>query len=176
MRARGSQMVYAFAPTFDRDGQAMTERTLLPQLVESSGPNSGQVHELAYGDHVLGRSGAADIVLEHKDVSRQHARIEVAPEGVTISDLGSKNGVFVGGQRISGPMLLVHGQSFSLGELTLTVGHPASQVSRALARAGETTVTTARPRTAEAREGVSLVLPLIGIVVFGGLVVAMLLL
>ena len=154
----------------------MKERTLLPQLVESSGPNVGRVHELSYGDHLLGRGGGADIVLEHKDVSRQHARLEVGPEGVTVHDMGSKNGVIVEGRRISGPMLLVHGQSFSLGDLVLTVGHPVSQVSRALHRAGETTVTTARPMTSEPREGVGLLLPIVGVVVFGALVVVMLLL
>jgi hypothetical protein len=159
-----------------RRQQAMTRGTHLPQLVESSGPHVGRVHELPYGEHLLGRGGAADIVLEHKDVSRRHARLEVGPDGVTVFDLGSKNGVIVEGRRISGPMLLAHGRSFSLGDLVLTVGHPASQVSRALARAGETTVTTARPLTDQAVEGVSLLLPLIGVVVFGGLVVAMLLL
>jgi DNA segregation ATPase FtsK/SpoIIIE, S-DNA-T family len=146
------------------------------QLVESSGPNVGRVHDLSLGEHVIGRGGAADVVLDHKDVSRPHARIDVGVDGVLVRDLDSKNGVFVDGQGISEPIRLSHGQRFSLGELELTVSHPGSQVSRALAQAGETTVTVSRPRPEPTGERASLVLPLFGIVLFGALVAAMLLL
>jgi DNA segregation ATPase FtsK/SpoIIIE, S-DNA-T family len=154
----------------------MTPGNRVAQIVESSGPRVGRVHELSEGAYVLGRGGAADLVLEHEDVSRRHARIDVGSDGITVSDLGSKNGVLVDGAPISIPTLLSHGQTFCLGALVLTVGHPASQVSRALAQAGETTVTTARRRTDPASQGPSLVLPLLGVVVFGALVLAMLLL
>lgn len=153
-----------------------SDPSLVPQLVEADGPYAGRVHAMPYGEHLVGRGSDADIRLDHKDVSRLHARVDVGPDGVTLFDLGSKNGVIVGGQRISGPVQLGHGQSFSFGDLTLTINHPASQVARALAQAGETTATTALSITDPMPKGVSIVLPLVGVLIFGGLVAAMLLL
>jgi len=44
---------------------------------------------------VIGR-GEADITIEHSAISRNHARIESHGDLMTLSDLGSKNGTFVG--------------------------------------------------------------------------------
>lgn len=149
---------------------------MVPQLIEATGPHAGRVHELPYGNHVIGRGGDASILLDDKDVSRRHARIDVGPDGITIEDLGSKNGIYTRGKRITSPLMLGHGQSFSFGELTLTVSHPAAQVSRALAQAGETTVTTTRTHDRMHRDRLSLLLPVLGVLVFGALVTAMLML
>lgn len=146
-----------------------------PQLVEVDGPHAGRAHALPYGEHLVGRSGRVAVRLDHEDVSRRHARLEVGPEGVVVHDLGSKNGVWTAGQRLARPMQLGHDERFSLGELTLRIVHPASQVTRALAAGGETTVTTdvrPSPPRAELR---SLLVPLCGVLVFGTLVVVMLL-
>jgi S-DNA-T family DNA segregation ATPase FtsK/SpoIIIE len=154
----------------------VAEAELRPHLTEASGSHAGRKHPLPFGEHILGRGGDAAIVLDHPDVSRRHARLEVGPDGVTVHDLGSKNGIYVEGRRVEGSVHLAHGDSFAFGDLELTISHPASQVSRALARAGETTVTTARAYEEPPAEGISLVLPLVGVVIFGGLVVALLLL
>ena len=44
---------------------------------------------------VIGR-GEADITIEHPAISRNHARVESHGELMTLSDLGSKNGTFIG--------------------------------------------------------------------------------
>ena len=149
---------------------------LVPQLIETNGPDAGRVHELPYGEHLVGRGGDATVQLHDKDVSRRHARLEVGPEGVLVHDLGSKNGVFVQGARVEQPILLKHGQTLSFGDLTLRLAHPASQVSQALAAAGEATMTSTRTTDVEPASAMGLVLPLLGVVVFGGLVAALLLL
>lgn len=51
--------------------------------------DSGQI------DIVIGR-GDADIAIEHATVSRRHARIRSDGEQLTFSDLGSRNGSFIG--------------------------------------------------------------------------------
>lgn len=53
------------------------------------------VIELEPGENIIGRER-----LGTPDVSRQHARITVSGSEITIEDLASKNGTFVGGQRI----------------------------------------------------------------------------
>jgi pSer/pThr/pTyr-binding forkhead associated (FHA) protein len=151
------------------------DRKLIPQVVETTGSFVGRVHELPLGEHVIGRGGDATIQLDHPDVSRRHARLEVGREAVVVHDLGSKNGILVQGRRVRDPVRLLHGQSLEIGELSLRLSHPASQVTRALAEAGETTVTTTRaPLEAPSARLPSLVLPLIGVAVFGALVIAML--
>jgi hypothetical protein len=44
---------------------------------------------------VIGR-GDADIAIEHAAISRSHARIESDGKTMTLSDLGSRNGTFLG--------------------------------------------------------------------------------
>ena len=53
------------------------------------------------GEHVVGSATEAEIVLDLPGISRRHAVLRVlADGGVVLSDLGSKNGTFVGGRRI----------------------------------------------------------------------------
>ena len=151
------------------------DRNLVPQLVELNGATAGRAHDLAYGEHVIGRGGGADVVLDDPDVSRRHARLSVGPDGVRVHDLGSKNGIFAHGARIEGSAWLTHGQTLSIGELQLRVNHPASQVSRALANAGEATATTTRTDTGETPTATrSLLIPVVGVLVFAALLAAML--
>ncbi len=148
----------------------------MPQLVEIDGPHAGRSHALPYGDHRIGRGGRAAVQLDHEDVSRLHARVEVGPEGVVVHDLGSKNGVWVAGQRIEAAAVLGHDDRFALGQLTLRVIHPAAQVTRALAAAGETTVTRDLPSATEPLTDLRvLAMPLLGVLVCGTLVAVMLL-
>jgi pSer/pThr/pTyr-binding forkhead associated (FHA) protein len=154
------------------------DRKLDPQLVETTGAHEGRVHELPYGEHVVGRGGTVSIRLDDHDVSRRHARLVVDAHGVWVHDLGSKNGVYANGRRVTDPVQLGHGDTLSFGDLVLRLSHPASQVSRALRNAGETTMTTTHTeddRRRSTRPTPNLWLPLLGIAVFGTLVVLMLL-
>ncbi len=56
---------------------------------------------LSEGSYLLGRSNNCDIVLAEKNISRKHARLVVANDQSSIEDLGSSNGVLVGGSRIN---------------------------------------------------------------------------
>ena len=49
---------------------------------------------------VIGTSADADVVVVDPTVSGRHLELGVAPGGVAIVDLGSKNGTFVGGARV----------------------------------------------------------------------------
>jgi two-component system response regulator AtoC len=60
------------------------------------------VRELARGDRfVLGRSAPSELCLDDRSLSRQHARLSWAEDGVDVEDLGSKNGTRVGGERVT---------------------------------------------------------------------------
>ena len=72
------------------------------------------------GPNVLGRDPAADILIDHSTVSRRHASITVTEQGATLEDLDSKNGTFVDGARLTAPVPLTHGATFTLGDARVT--------------------------------------------------------
>lgn len=55
---------------------------------------------------LIGRQENSDICLSSIGVSRRHAIVQRSQQGYTISDCGSKNGVFVNGEKIEAPTLL----------------------------------------------------------------------
>jgi DNA-binding winged helix-turn-helix (wHTH) protein len=48
------------------------------------------------GSNTIGRDSVCEIVINAPDVSRQHARLIVEGDALTLEDLGSKNGTFLG--------------------------------------------------------------------------------
>src|SRR5439155_9806874 len=66
-----------------------------------AGPNPGQLFVLGEKPMTIGRDAEAEIHIEDTWVSRQHARIEpLADHRFALVDLGSRNGTFVGGERV----------------------------------------------------------------------------
>jgi pSer/pThr/pTyr-binding forkhead associated (FHA) protein len=74
--------------------------------------------ELVIGRHADGAHRLAG----DDEISRSHARISLDSSGyLAIEDLGSTNGTFVNGLRISGPKTLLEGDGIELGGTTLVV-------------------------------------------------------
>ena len=59
------------------------------------GPEHGTTFELEPGEHTLGRGSEADVHLLDESVSRRHALLTVAADGVTVLDLDSHNGTMI---------------------------------------------------------------------------------
>ena len=77
-------------------------------LVGKSGPLEGQ--RWAIRDSILiGRDPTCDIVIPDRQISRQHARIQVGTRGIFLEDLDSKNGTHLNGIPINEGMLLQDG-------------------------------------------------------------------
>ncbi|MGQ9527000.1 FHA domain-containing protein [Chloroflexus sp.] len=67
----------------------------------------------------IGRVGC-DIILDNPQVSRFHARLDRAPGGgVLLRDMGSTNGTFVNGQRVTAPVVLKLGDVIQIGAFKL---------------------------------------------------------
>jgi hypothetical protein len=107
------------------------------------------------GDQVIsiGRTPDNTLALDHKSVSRRHARVEADGSGYVLTDLGSHNGTRVGDQLVS-KRKLASGEVIGLGEVqvkftvvddeaTEGVGGNLPVVAAALAQAGA----LARPMT-----------------------------
>ena len=66
---------------------------------------------------VIGKGSQADVIVSNPIISRAHAKISCHNGTCTIQDLGSKNGTFVGDQKISGNniVVLTDGMYITLG-------------------------------------------------------------
>ncbi len=71
------------------------------------------------GDNVIGRARDAAVWLEAPGVSRHHARIRLEGSQATIEDLGSKNGTYVGGERLTSTVVLADGDQIRVSSVVM---------------------------------------------------------
>lgn len=82
---------------------------------------------------ILGREAINDLVVDDAEVSRRHTRILREAEGYYVEDLGSTNGTFVNGQRVTSPLLLYHGDTIEMGKSSRLVflgANPSEDLTR----------------------------------------------
>lgn len=75
---------------------------------------------LAVGAHVIGRDRDVEIRVDQSTVSRRHARLVVTTEGTVLEAFASKNGTFVGRERVSAPVQLTDGDAIRVGSVQMT--------------------------------------------------------
>ena len=98
------------------------QRKVSFRLVVRRGPQRNQSYEITQEETSLGRDVSNDIVINDRETSRHHLRLLRSDEGITVEDLGSTNGTFVNGKRVSGVTPLQDGDMIGLGEtVTLTL-------------------------------------------------------
>jgi len=71
--------------------------------------------------HVFGRSEDADVPIDDPYASEFHARVGVADNKVIVHDLGSTNGTYVNGRRVTSPTTVVRGDTVQIGKTILEV-------------------------------------------------------
>ena len=76
---------------------------------------------IAEGETILGRALDATIRFDVPGVSRRHACISVEGAKVTVEDLGSQNGTYVRGEKISGRAALGDGDELRVGPVSMLV-------------------------------------------------------
>jgi hypothetical protein len=74
---------------------------------------------LPEGETVIGRDPDVQVRVDAMGVSRRHARITVRFGRAVLEDLDSKNGTFVGGERIAGAHELQGGERIAIGPAVL---------------------------------------------------------
>jgi len=75
---------------------------------------------LSTGTHLIGRDADAAVRLEGSTVSRRHAHVVVTGDRSALDDLGSKNGTFLGGVRVTSPVPLADGDEIHIGSVLVT--------------------------------------------------------
>lgn len=70
---------------------------------------------------VLGRSDEADIVIDDPYASEFHLRLVAQEGGLTLHDLGSTNGTYLNGRRVTAPTELRRGDAVQVGKTVMEV-------------------------------------------------------
>ena len=88
-------------------------------MIIIEGPQTGQSFELPVGIVSIGRDQTNSVQVSDPEISRRHAELHFQERGCVIIDLGSANGVFVNGERVSSKMISV-GDVVKLGMTSFT--------------------------------------------------------
>lgn len=90
------------------------------QFVVQSGAEPGKTYDLALNKkYSIGRQSANEIVVSDEQVSRRHAEVQAIPNGILVTDLGSSNGTFINGTRVSSPQTIGPGDTLQVGTTVL---------------------------------------------------------
>ncbi|MDR1268259.1 MAG: FHA domain-containing protein [Planctomycetaceae bacterium] len=91
------------------------------QLVVASGSKAGQVIPVAGPKFIIGRADDCHLKPRSELISRYHCAV-ISEEGyVAIRDLGSKNGIYLNGERVSMEHELKNGDKLGIGPLEFFV-------------------------------------------------------
>ena len=93
----------------------------VPQVLLNmrQGPMAGQTFSLSAPTMFIGRKAGNDVVINDAEVSRRHACISWDGRQFVLTDMGSANGTFVNGVRLTGPHVLQPGDAIGLGSAVL---------------------------------------------------------
>jgi predicted component of type VI protein secretion system len=124
------------------------------QLVVRSGPNAGKTYPLEADEIIVGRDASNTISINDSEISRKHAKLNLHGAAYVIQDLGSTNGTFINGQRVTGTQVLNPGDSVSFGENIILLYESAFDPNATLissAKAPKTVTPVSRPAAAPVR-------------------------
>jgi len=106
---------YAFREALPAASAAADRRSaILYQLVWEGGRAT-----FGEGEHVLGRDPMLELCVESSSVSRRHARLLITGGEAALEDLGSKNGTFVNGKRLTSAVVLSDRDQLRVGSVRL---------------------------------------------------------
>ena len=95
-------------------------------LLLVAGPGQLLTFPLDRPEIIIGRDPQCDIVINHKTLSRRHAKLLMGPP-VTVEDLGSTNGIVIDGQRARHAVLST-GSRIEIGSTRMSITSPGSDV------------------------------------------------
>ncbi|HCB33981.1 MAG TPA: hypothetical protein DEP69_02040 [Acidimicrobiaceae bacterium] len=89
------------------------------ELVITSGHRAGNRFGVVGPRISVGRHPDSDVFLDDVTVSRHHVELLEGPTGYALRDVGSLNGTYVNGERISEEVVLASGDELQVGKFRL---------------------------------------------------------
>jgi DNA-binding winged helix-turn-helix (wHTH) protein len=111
---------HGFGYAFCSDAAVTGPRDSAPESPSCWLEWDGRRLPLSVGEHVLGRDPDVEIRFEQSTVSRRHARLVVTREGAVLEAFASRNGTFLGSERVSAPVQLSDGDAIRVGSVLVT--------------------------------------------------------
>lgn len=104
--------------------------TEAPYLRVMNGPDEGKRFEMGdgIGEVVIGRATDCDFPINDANISRRHALVRKDWSGITIEDLGSKNGVCINDKKIEKTAPLKDSDEINLGAVKLAFIDPTASM------------------------------------------------
>jgi predicted component of type VI protein secretion system len=94
---------------------------MIAKLVVASGKSAGRPIAIKRGRLLIGRAEECDVRPLSEEVSRRHCAVVVGPADVWVEDLGSRNGTFVNGDKITAKTRVRDNDVIRVGSLELRV-------------------------------------------------------
>jgi pSer/pThr/pTyr-binding forkhead associated (FHA) protein len=119
--ARLSDTMHGLPPTGLSATATPTQPQMAPlaSLLLRSGPLKGRRLPVKVPVVNIGRADFNDVVIADPSVSTSHAKLQRRDDVWVLSDLGSTNGTFVEGERLSGDVVLAPGTTIKFGEVAV---------------------------------------------------------
>jgi hypothetical protein len=112
--APGQAAVAGFAPRAQANARLV--------VVKSGALRVGEAIPVVAGPIAIGRGGQNDVPLDGDEfASAEHARFETRRDGLWVEDVGSTNGTFVNGARVTTPRRLGKGDIVRVGQTDFRV-------------------------------------------------------
>jgi hypothetical protein len=94
---------------------------MIVKMIVASGKSAGRSIAIKRNKLLIGRAEQCDVRPLSEEVSRRHCAITVGPAEVWVEDLGSRNGTFVNGTKITERTKVVDGDIVRVASLELKV-------------------------------------------------------
>ena len=94
---------------------------MVAKLITTSSTGEKKEYELVNETTTIGRKPGNDIQIDNLSVSGRHAQVITILEDSFLEDLGSTNGTYVNGRRVTVPVPLSKGDAVQVGKTIMEV-------------------------------------------------------
>ncbi len=163
-----------FKAELPTDGSTRVRSTKVRSVAPTLTASDGKAHTLGKEVTIVGRESGCDLVVASEQVSARHAELRQTPQGLLVKDLGSTNGTFVNGQKIT-EKLLSDGDELSFDvhkfKVSVSGGQAGTKVRGTQVRPPAGEAAAAPPKAPAAGGGKSmmpLIIAIVAVVIIAG--------
>lgn len=109
------------APRASRESRRRSRRSGERLMIVEPAEQRGRAIPLS-DEVTVGRAAGCQVTIDDTYASQLHARLFLRDGQVFVEDLGSTNGTYLNRQKVSGPMVMQHGDRLQVGNTVMELG------------------------------------------------------